>query len=221
MTGHDDPSGSGLEAIESLLTELTLGDLDVVDPPADLWSRIEAEVSDTPAVEQQPLAPVVTLDSWRRFSPATLLVGAVAAVFVLVVGFTLGTRPADSPTAVASAELTFDPVNFDPLGSDAQAEVVLVDDGGTLRIDVAKSSLPRPSGEDADLELWLIEPDANGNPAELVSLGLVDPDRPGDFAVPATADPSVFSVVDISVEPRDGVPTHSGRSILRGSLAKA
>ena len=77
------------------------------------------------------------------------------------------------------------------------------------------------AGEDADLELWLIEPDADGSPAELVSLGVIDPDRPGDFAVPATTDPSVFSVVDISIEPRDGVPTHSGRSILRGPLINA
>ncbi|HUW04350.1 MAG TPA: anti-sigma factor [Acidimicrobiales bacterium] len=220
MIDHHDSPGDEFEEIASLLTELTPDDIDLLDPPDELWDLIEAEVSDTPRAEQ-PLAPVVSLDARRRFPARTLMVGAVAAVAVLVVGFALGTRPAEGPTVVASAELTYDPANFDPLGSDAQAEVVLVDDGGTLRIDLEQSSLPRPADEDADLELWLIEPDADGNPAELVSLGLVDPDRPGDFAVPATTDPSVFSVVDISVEPRDGVPTHSGRSILRGSLTKA
>ena len=44
-------------------------------------------------------------------------------------------------------------------------------------------------------------------------------DRPD--AVPAELDPDVYSIVDISIEPRDGDAAHSGRSILRGTLADA
>ena len=40
----------------------------------------------------------------------------------------------------------------------------------------------------------------------------------GSLAVTAGYDPGDYSVVDISVEPRDGDAGHSGRSILGGSL---
>jgi hypothetical protein len=36
--------------------------------------------------------------------------------------------------------------------------------------------------------------------------------------VPAGLDPSSHYVVDISIEPRDGIAAHSGQSILRGAL---
>ena len=129
-------------------------------------------------------------------------------------------RDEGGPTVVASAELAYDPMTFDELGADAAARVSLVDDDGTLRVQIDESDLPRPSGESADLGLWLIAPDADGKPAELVSLGIVDPDNPGDFEVPAAYDPGIFFVVDISVEPRDGNANHSGRSILRGPLTE-
>lgn len=66
--------------------------------------------------------------------------------------------------------------------------------------------------------MWLIRPDDEGNVADLVSLGVVDPADPGTLDVPAGYNPDVFFVVDISVEPRDGDPAHSGRSILRWPL---
>ena len=66
--------------------------------------------------------------------------------------------------------------------------------------------------------MWLIRPDAEGNVADLVSLGVIDPESPGSLAVTAGYDPGDYSVVDISVEPRDGDAGHSGRSILGGSL---
>ena len=124
------------------------------------------------------------------------------------------------PTVVASVELAYDAINFDELGADAAARVSLVDDNGTFRVEIDESELPSPDPGSADLELWLIEPDADGNTAELVSLGLIDPDNPGDFEVPAAYDPDIYFVVDISVEPRDGNADHSGRSILRGPLTE-
>ena len=101
----------------------------------------------------------------------------------------------------------------------AGAELVENDDGNT-EIRIVGASLPDPTGEPADLELWLIEPDADGNVADLVSLGLVDSGDPGAYQVPDGYDPGTFFVVDISVEPRDGLPAHSGRSILRGPLVQ-
>jgi len=140
-----------------------------------------------------------------------IIIGGIAVV---------AQRDDSGPTIVASADLAYDPVSFDQLGSDAAARVSLIDDDGTLRVEIDESELPSPTGESADLELWLIEPDADGNPADLVSLGLIDPDNPGDFEVPAAYDPDIYFVVDISVEPRDGNANHSGRSILRGPLTE-
>lgn len=214
MSQDQPPDASQSTLVEDLLREVTAQDAELSSPPSDVWDRIAAEVDHEPAG-----VDVVSLDSRRRLPLRAVLGGVVAAIVLLLAGFAVLARSSnEDPTVVATADLSYDPTQFDVLGADASAQVALVDDGGTLRIDVENSRLPTPNGENADLELWLIEPDADGNPAELVSLGTVDPERPGEFAVPATTDPSVFSVVDISVEPRDGNAQHSGRSILRGSF---
>lgn len=240
MTDHpemDEPT-----ELDQLLTELTAADFDLLDLPEVLWSDIEAEVAGTGAMPgvgagavdnrptqafayQKEAAPVqeesnvASLDSRRRFS-RSLPVLAMAAATVAVVG-TVGillANNSDKTSVVASAELQYDAENFDVLGASADADVVLVNDDGESVIRIDRSSLPDPSASDADLELWLIEPDAAGQPANLISLGLIDPANPGEFVVPAGFDPSVYFVVDISVEPRDGNEAHSGRSILRGPL---
>ena len=76
-----------------------------------------------------------------------------------------------------------------------------------------------PTGTvDADLELWLISTDAAGEITDVQPVSLVDPTAPGTYAVPADLDPDTYTVVDISIEPRDGDEAHSGDSILRGEL---
>ena len=65
---------------------------------------------------------------------------------------------------------------------------------------------------DGYLELWLIDPTVS----RLVSLGPLRAD--GIYDVPAGVDPAQFPIVDVSVEPVDGNPTHSGDSVLRGQL---
>lgn len=219
MTDQKTRGGGGdIDRIEDLLREMTTDDSELLELPAELWDDIETEV-------RQPgdQANVVTLDRRGRISrKITAIATAAAAVVIIVAGITFVTqRDGINPTVVASAELAYDPVSFDDLGADAAAHVSLIDDDGELRVEIDESDLPSPVGESADLELWLIEPDADGNPAQLVSLGLIDPERPGDFVVPAAYDPDVYFVVDISVEPRDGNADHSGRSILRGPLTEA
>jgi anti-sigma-K factor RskA len=221
--------------LEKLLTELTTQDIDLVESPEGLWNDIEAEamgaigirptqsfVYDEESVASQSESNVVSLDSRRKFS-RSLPVLAIAAATVAVVG-TVGILLANNtnePTIVATADLEYDPRSFDELGTSADATVLLVDDDGQSVIKIDQSSLPDTTGSEEDLELWLIEPDAAGQPANLISLGLIDPVNPGEFAVPDGFDPSVYFVVDISVEPRDGNEAHSGRSILRGPLGDA
>jgi anti-sigma-K factor RskA len=219
MTDHTPPgTNDDIDHIETILREMTGEDAELVEPPADLWDNIETQLQGT-----DDQANVVVLDQRRRFSSKIAAIStAAAAAVIIVVGVTVvAERDDGGATVIAGAELAYDPNSFDELGADSAAHVSLIDDDGTLRVDIDESNLPSPSSESADLELWLIEPNADGNPAELVSLGLIDPENPGDFEVPAAYDPDVYFVVDISIEPRDGNANHSGRSILRGPLTQA
>ena len=67
---------------------------------------------------------------------------------------------------------------------------------------------------DSDLrEVWLIKADAAG----LISIGLLDGES-GRYVIPDGVDLSQYPLVDVSAEPGDGDPQHSGDSILRGEL---
>jgi anti-sigma-K factor RskA len=218
MTDHHEPdrTDTDVDRVETILRTMTHEDGELLELPDDLWAGIEAELD-----LADDRTNVVVLDRRRRFSPRMAAVSAAAAAVIIIGGIAVVAQSDEGgPTVVAGAELAYDPVSFDELGADAAAHVSLVDDDGTLRVEIDESDLPSPGGESADLELWLIEPDADGNPTALVSLGLIDPDNPGDFEVPADYDPDVYFVVDISVEPRDGNAGHSGRSILRGPLTE-
>lgn len=209
--------------IEALLREVEAGDLELSAPPADTWDAIVAGVADEHS-ETSPLTPPPAPMAARRGrSPRTWVLGAAAAVLaaVLVAGVAIVVLGrSDGAEVIAQAELAYDPAAFDPLGAGAGAKVKLIDDDGRFRVEFDDADLPEGFDEAADLELWLIEPDADGNVADLVSLGTVAADELGSFDVPATHDPDEFFVVDISVEPRDGDAAHSGRSILRGPLVE-
>jgi hypothetical protein len=86
------------------------------------------------------------------------------------------------------------------------------DDGGRLVQVEVRGLPPAPTG--AYYELWLLDPDRGA----VVSLGVL-PERGGrGYPLPTAVDPR-YSTVDVSVEPADGDPAHSTRSILRGPLA--
>jgi anti-sigma-K factor RskA len=103
-------------------------------------------------------------------------------------------------------------VALDPLAdNDASgtAEVVVRDDGTR----VVEVDLDAPSLDEGYYELWLIDREVVG----MVPLGVV---APGSQTVelPADLDLGQFPLVDVSVEPVDGDPTHSGVSVARGEL---
>ena len=147
-----------------------------------------------------------------------LLFGAL----VLIVGVSIVVSDSgDDFQEFAMAELVYtEGPDFDTGGAGHSAQTTWLegDDEARVRFDVA--DLPAPI-EGEDVELWLIAVDEAGDP-DIISLGIVDDlDDPGTFDVPddfSTADYDTV-LVDLSFEPRDGVETHSGRSILRGPLA--
>lgn len=137
---------------------------------------------------------------------------AAAAALVVIAGGGLAVargglnRPATG-TEVASTTLTNNdlPVLFDEGG-----EAVLVDIDGDLVLEVDVP--PLPVNELAFYEVWLIDTEVDG----MISLGVLSED--GQIDVPDSVVAADFPVVDISMEPLDGDPTHSGQSILRGIL---
>lgn len=208
----DDPA----DDVEAILRELEASDLDLTPAPADVWDAIEAELSEDTEVEDHRQGTVVSLSD-RRSRLRVGLLSAVAALALIAVGaVVVASFNGNAETTVASAELVHE-VEFDPAGADASATANLLEREGSYEIDLTNADLPNPESD--DLELWLIAVEDDGS-LDVQPVSLVNPTSPGIYRVPPEIDPAVHSIVDISIEPRDGVETHSGRSILRGELAE-
>ena len=196
-----------LAEIEALLRELDEGDVQPAPPPAEVWAGIEAAIAAP--------APVVALEGRSRRRPWLLAAAAVA--IVAIAGVVIGLNRADDESQIVStAVLLHDPSAFDPRGQGSAATAKLVERDGHFEIELADAELPALA--DDDLELWLIEPDARGNPVDVQPVAVIEGAQTGRYRVPAGLDPGSHFVVDISIEPRDGDATHSGQSILRGPL---
>ncbi|WP_347754239.1 anti-sigma factor [Agrococcus sp. ProA11] len=198
-------------------------DVPALTPPAGIWDRIAAEITDDGALASSPatatLAPApapaprasahVARRRRRRFSTGALLAAcaasaAVAAsVAVLLIG-QLGGIPRS--TDVANAVL--DPLESTVSVAPARAEVIERDGQRLLVVDV--ESLPQVDGY---LDVWLLDTQAQ----QMVSLGVMDAEST-QLSLPPGLDLATYPIVDVSIEPFDGDPTHSGNSIWRGAL---
>ncbi|WP_419927292.1 anti-sigma factor [Candidatus Poriferisocius sp.] len=197
--------------IEAALRDMGAEEIELLEPPLSVWDGIQEAVGG-PA--RAPGAAADLQSRRRRIRRAAL---AAAAVMLIAAGTaaTVAVLLGDSPPVVAAADLAHDPGSFDPIGAQAHAGANLVDHGDRHTVEIVDASLPAP-GAGADLEVWLIRPGPDGGVSDLVSLGVVGFQDPGSLEVPKGYDPDSYYVVDISIESRDGDPSHSGRSILRG-----
>jgi hypothetical protein len=187
----------------------------LVPPPPELRARVLAEARAGQAESRTGPRPVEP--SRRRGVP--LWIAGIAAALALLAGIGLGRigvedteapealdPPADTGIVVAATSLT-------ALDSDAErgeASAVQTDDTFTIR--VSASDL---GDEPGVREVWLINVDGE----RMISIGLLAAGDEGEFAVPMRLIDQGYRIVDISVEPDDGDPTHSGVSIARGELA--
>lgn len=233
------------QRLGALARTMTEEDRRLEQPPADLFSSIVAELRNDAEAEPQPGYHSVVQHSGVQHSGVQnstnadrvpsennhqvtniaehrqaradegssrgWLLAAAAAVALLLIGgavLSSGLLSSDSSgDVVASANIVNDelPVTFNQAGT-----AVLRSNNGDLVLDIDVPDLP-DSGQ-AFYEVWMIDTNVEG----MISLGVLSAD--GQIDVPDSIDPADFPVVDVSVEPLDGDPTHSGQSILRGVL---
>lgn len=230
VRGHVESCESCRLEIETLrstvsLARSTVGEHELAEPPAHVWQSISEELGLDPAVvpsrrpaDEDSVAEVsgaepVQLDEVRarragirRFiAPVLASAAAAALVTAAVMSWSAG-APRDPGVTVASAQLDALP---DWAGAAGQATVAERSDGER----VIRVALDAVVDDDLVREVWLLTESVDG----LISLGLLDGPT-GEFVIPASVDLTRFSVVDISAEPVDGDPTHSGNSIVRGAL---
>ena len=196
---RDVPDGEDLASIKALGSLLSEEDFVRDEPPSGLWDEIAA------AMQPPRVVPLS-----RRRSKYQVYVGVAAATVagLIITGAVLrsGDERAD---VIASADLTN--AGLSPLGANASGHADIVKKGSAHALRLAVRDVPtRPS---AYTEVWMIDAEVKG----MVSLGPFHGN--GDYVIPSGVDPGKFPVVDVSLEPSDGVPTHSGVSIVRGVTA--
>jgi hypothetical protein len=188
----------------------------LVAPPDAVWERVRDELGlpdDLVPAAAPALPPDVVPTAaaapdeprarpWSRWwlaAAAGLVVGGVGG------GLVVGALQRDDDDAVlAEARLEALP------GWSATGDAVVEEAS-----DGRRTLVVRLSGAEADgfREVWLLDREAT----RLVGLGVLDGDE-GRFTIPVGLDLDDFAVVDVSAEPFDGDPAHSGDSILRGEL---
>lgn len=193
MAERDDMEREELTELLALVEQGQLPDGGWEPPPPGLWDRVEAATRGP--------APVAGRSRRRWLVPA-VAAAAAAVIVVAALGALLLVDDRDDGDVVASIDLA-------PLGDGGTGTARLVERDGSLQLRVDTEGLDPGDGY---LELWLIDPTAT----RLVSLGPLRDD--GTYEVPAHVDPAAFPIVDVSIEPVDGDPTHSGQSVLRGEL---
>jgi anti-sigma-K factor RskA len=176
-----------------------------------LLARLEALGPDEWRPEPPPalVMPPETYAAPRRRALTLRPLPALAAVLLLLAlgagGALVATdRDQDRPPGRALALSPLQP------GGAAQGQVRLARAGGRATLKVSGLA---PSRRGEFYELWLLSP-----PGDLVSLGSFRVSTGGraTLQVPLPVDPSRYRFLDVSVEPDDGDPAHSSRSILRG-----
>lgn len=162
-----------------------------VPPPRRSWPR-----------RALVLRPAVAL------AASALLVAAGIAGGILIPGDDSGDPPRE--LAVPLLPLDRSVPGGAARGTEAGRAVVVGD--GRVRVEVRGAAA---DGEGAYHELWLL-PKA-GDPVP-VGRFRVEGDGHGTATFPLPADPERFAYFDVSEEPADGDPAHSGRSILRAPV---
>ena len=173
-------------------------------PPPVVWQRIASELG----IAEEPVGPAGAVvppprSPWRRPLVAAAAALAVAAGASALLVAVRGPAPA-TPAGVTAPLSALGPAS-------ARGEVVLAQANGRWALVVDTSGLPPPDGS---YEVWLLDLEHG----RTVALGVLDDTGRGRLAVPDGVRLGDYPEVDVSLEPDDGEPAHSGDSVLRGAL---
>jgi hypothetical protein len=160
--------------------------------------------------QQPPRTRRGGIGSWRSrrsilsVAAAGLVVGALAGSGVTML------LDDDTHRTQVIVATSLDGLAPDPQAT-GEASVVRTSQGGRLlEIDVSELG---SADDDGFYEVWLIDPSVQ----RMIPVGILT-GATGQFVLPEGLDLAEFPVVDVSIEPLDGDPKHSGKSILRGSI---
>lgn len=189
----------------------TVADGDLDSPRPDVWTRIHDELHLSDRLAPDPLGavavPAAPAQPARRPRRGWWVLASASALVLVVGGGTWAAIiAAQRPVTVATATLDAFPDHPDAVGSAEVDE----DRSGSRTLTI---TLDGQAESDEYREVWLIRNDGEA----LISLGVLD-DATGVFTIPASVDLEEYDLVDISFEPVDGDPAHSGNSIVRGAL---
>jgi anti-sigma-K factor RskA len=183
-------------------------------PVVTRLERVPGEAWDSPEPPPLVMPPDATAQRRRRrFSPPPRLVlrplvAVACAVMLLAAGIGVGAWLDRDPVPPVG-RLALQPVgDLDP---GASGNIAVSDDGVSVRV----TGL-RPTDGDQFYELWLL-----GADKRLIGLGSfqVGEDGAATLKLPLPVSPDSFQFFDLSLEPGDGDPGHSGVSVLRGPTA--
>jgi Anti-sigma-K factor rskA len=206
------------------------GSVPLEAPPAQVWSRITAELAVAelgppqgaraaagadlasiaaarPAAADGPRASGPRRRWWYRpalIAAAGLIVGAGAATAVQQ----LGTVPPPPVTVVGRAALQ--PLPQFPRWRHASGIAVMEEKAGGRLLAVTL----RAPASGGFFEVWLLGRDGT----KMISLGDLNGAGTGVFIMPPGVDLGFYSRIDISLQPFNGSTAHSKVSVVRGSL---
>jgi anti-sigma-K factor RskA len=168
--------------------------------PAEGWDAASPPPLKLPGLPE----PAESAAPRRRRLVLRPALAALCGVALLAAGTGLGVLLDRDPEP--QTRLVLSPVDGGDRAARARVGV------GSDRVSVRVSGLP-PTADGQFYELWLL-----GADQQLVGLGSfrVGKDGMATLKVPLPVDPGQFSYFDISLEPGDGDPGHSGVSVLRG-----
>lgn len=215
LMAQDDDLRRRVEALAAVCSRLE-------DLPGEAWEPAEPPpLGELPDPDPEPSAAEdsqTRRGRGRALLARPLAAGAVAAGLIGA-GFGAGFLVGDGGDP-ASEEAGAGPQQRIPLNPIASidpppnATILIKGDGAERQAELSAHNLPVSKRN--LYELWLLD----GSRGQM-SLGSFAPDESGDAAVamPLPVPHEAYTYLDISREPRDGDPGHSGHSILRASTS--
>jgi anti-sigma-K factor RskA len=217
---REDPSFAAelrsLRGVELRLADLGPDEWDAAGPPPLRIDAIVAPERRASAPAREPLWSRLTRplrEGSFGIRPGLALAASVLLVGLGVVG---GLLVAGGDDGAPSGEVVaLERFGEGPDGAGGTATVAKIE--GTPEVTLDTAGL-KPSEPGTTYEVWMIRDEQR-----MVSLGTfkVGEDGRATVTLPVTVDPDDYPVMDVSIEPQDGRPQHSGRSVLRSPATPA